>query len=135
MCYVPACVQSQFRLGEAAEVRVQQHREGNQEGEDDDNDVRRIDGTQSRQCLEMDPQSLGELENMVLLNVLNEAALLHNVRKRYAHDAIYTTVGDILVAVNPFKQLPIYDKSSLSKYIAAQAKMLPPHIYTIADHA
>ena len=81
----------------------------------------------------MDPQSLGELESMVLLNVLNEAALLHNVRKRYAHDAIYTTVGDILVAVNPFKQLPIYDKSSLSKYIAIERRCSTP--YTIADHA
>ena len=90
MCYVPACVQSQFRLGEAAEVRVQQHREGNQEGEDDDNDVRRIDGTQSRQCLEMDPQSLGELEkSQDVLHVLQVTAALRSHPIAYSDDTPY----------------------------------------------
>ena len=81
----------------------------------------------------MDPQSRDDLQNMVLLNVLNEAALLHNVRKRFFKDDIYTTVGDILVAVNPFKRLPLYTDAVMANYM--QADHPPPHVFAIANHA
>jgi myosin heavy subunit len=48
--------------------------------------------------MKMDVQSLSEIDNMVFLNDLNEAALLHNLRKRFtSSDGIYTNVGAILV--------------------------------------
>ena len=34
---------------------------------------------------------------------LNEGTLLHNLRRRFMSDKIYTYVGEILVAINPFK--------------------------------
>ena len=46
------------------------------------------------------------------LRQLNEATLLQNIRVRYAkHEGgCYTVTGHILIAVNPFKQLSIYDE-------------------------
>ena len=39
------------------------------------------------------------------LTSLNAPTLLENTRLRFAADQIYTYVGDILVAVNPFKRI------------------------------
>jgi hypothetical protein len=44
-------------------------------------------------------------------------------------------VGDIIVAVNPFKALPIYSDDMLSMYVTAQGKGLAPHIFAIADNS
>ena len=64
----------------------------------------------------VDPQCLESIENMVLLNDLNNASLLHNLRIRFKANNIYTNVGAILVAVNPFQLLPIYTPEWLDKY-------------------
>lgn len=50
---------------------------------------------------------------------------------------IYTNVGDILLAVNPFKELPIYTKATQKKYdIDAPEKATnPPHVYDVARRA
>ena len=37
--------------------------------------------------------------------------------ERYLGDQIYTYIGDILIAVNPFKTLPIYDKQVLTNLL------------------
>lgn len=48
------------------------------------------------------------VENLVDLDSFTEGSILHHVRKRFMGDDIYTLVGSILVAVNPFKRLAIY---------------------------
>ena len=52
--------------------------------------VIQLDGKLDQQCTKMDPESLKNLENMVLFNDLSEAPLLHNLRRRFAEDDIYT---------------------------------------------
>ena len=42
---------------------------------------------------------------MVEIDELNHATLLYNLYKRYTKDEIYTYVGPILLAMNPFKNL------------------------------
>uniref|UniRef100_A0A8B9K5S6 Myosin-IIIb-like n=1 Tax=Astyanax mexicanus TaxID=7994 RepID=A0A8B9K5S6_ASTMX len=44
------------------------------------------------------------------LSELDENSLLESLTGRFDHNRIYTYIGDILVAVNPFKQLPLYEK-------------------------
>ncbi len=39
---------------------------------------------------------------------MSQAALLHNVEFRYHWDLIYTYVGHLLLAVNPYKSLGVY---------------------------
>ena len=60
------------------------------------------------------------------------------LRLRYEKDEVYTWVGDILVAVNPFQPLPLYTPEVVSQYMHAgqnQFETLPPHSYSIADGA
>lgn len=56
----------------------------------------------------MNPRILDGVEDMISLSHLNEAALLHNIQYRYKWDLMYTNVGDLLVAVNPYKRLRIF---------------------------
>ena len=56
----------------------------------------------------------GEPDN-TFLRELNEATILHNVGVRYSKDdgGCYTTTGHILIAVNPFRELKIYDETQV----------------------
>ena len=56
-----------------------------------------------------------DVQNLVDLEELSEGAILHHVRKRYKNKYIYTHVGAILVAVNPFERLDIYNKSEMER--------------------
>ena len=49
------------------------------------------------------------------LRQLNEATLLHNMRVRYAKDdgGCYSVTGHILIAVNPFRNLNVYEESNV----------------------
>ena len=51
------------------------------------------------------------------LRELNEATLLHNVRTRYNDQkddgGCYSVTGHILIAVNPFRKLTIYEESNV----------------------
>ena len=46
-----------------------------------------------------------QVENLVDLDELSEGAILFHVRRRFQAKQIYTHVGSILVAVNPFENL------------------------------
>jgi myosin heavy subunit len=45
------------------------------------------------------------IADMVDIDELNHATLLHNLYSRYCNDEIYTYVGPILLAMNPFKDM------------------------------
>ncbi|KAF7480158.1 Hypothetical predicted protein [Marmota monax] len=47
-------------------------------------------------------------DDLVNLEVLDEETIIHHLQKRYADSLIYTYVGDILIALNPFQNLSIY---------------------------
>ena len=67
---------------------------------------------------------------------LNESTLLENLRQRFEAGHIYTYVGSILLAVNPFKFLAIYNPKYVRLYQNQRiGPILPPHIFAIADNA
>lgn len=47
-------------------------------------------------------------DDLASLEVLTEDAIVEQLQKRYADNQIYTYIGDILVAVNPFTDIGIY---------------------------
>ncbi|XP_058611318.1 myosin VIa isoform X3 [Onychostoma macrolepis] len=74
------------------------------------------------------------VEDNCSLMYLNEATLLNNVRVRYSKDKIYTFVANILIAVNPYFEIPkLYSPETIKQYQGRSLGTLPPHVYAIAD--
>eukprot|EP00117_Sycon_ciliatum_P005837 scpid22251/ scgid9621/ Myosin-IIIa len=83
---------------------------------------------------ENDPPSAETVDDLASLMHLDEASMLENLRTRYVEDRIYTYVGDILVAVNPFKKLDLYGSEVTRLYCGLCTGVKPsPHIYAIAE--
>ncbi|XP_010769553.1 myosin VIb [Notothenia coriiceps] len=76
------------------------------------------------------------VEDNCTLMYLNEATLLNNVRVRYNKDLIYTYVANILIAVNPYYDIPkLYGPDAIKSYKGKSLGTLPPHVFAIADKA
>lgn len=71
--------------------------------------------------------------DMIALNDLHDGSLLLNLFNRFKTDLIYTFIGNILVAVNPYKDLPIYGGETVQTYSGKNLGELPPHIYVVAN--
>uniref|UniRef100_A0A3Q2VZY0 Myosin IXA n=1 Tax=Haplochromis burtoni TaxID=8153 RepID=A0A3Q2VZY0_HAPBU len=81
------------------------------------------------------PESQGDHADMCCLPELNERTLLDNLRSRFRQEKIYTYVGSILIVINPFKFLPIYNPKYVKMYDNHTLGDLEPHIYAVADVA
>ncbi|XP_016140035.1 unconventional myosin-IXa-like [Sinocyclocheilus grahami] len=82
------------------------------------------------------PQPLPkDFDDLCNLPDLNEKTLLDNLRSRFKQEKIYTYVGSILIVINPFKFLPIYNPKYVKMYDNHQLGKLEPHIYAVADVA
>ncbi|XP_072554883.1 myosin VIb isoform X4 [Paramormyrops kingsleyae] len=76
------------------------------------------------------------VEDNCSLMYLNEATLLNNIRVRYSKDKIYTFVANILIAVNPYYDIPkLYSAETIKQYQGKSLGTLPPHVYAVADKA
>ena len=107
---------------------------------------------------------VGGVDDLIELTHLHEPAILHALRLRYDADIIYTSTGPILIAVNPFKPMPLYSDQMMEQYrfqgemgivpstpstttsafvtpfrkrreTPVANKRLPPHVYQTADDA
>ena len=78
-----------------------------------------------------------ECENLAELDSFTEGLILHHIKERFARGTIYTYVGSILVAVNPFRKLDIYGEEMMLKvWKQVQAKEIStPHVFSMAAQA
>ncbi|CAJ1332307.1 unnamed protein product [Effrenium voratum] len=77
-------------------------------------------------------------DNLTEVPELHEAAVLHALDVRFAHQQIYTLTGPVLLAVNPFRSLPLYGQDALRSFAARQvgvAAAPKPHVFGIAAKA
>ncbi|XP_052813336.1 myosin-IIIb-like isoform X3 [Mya arenaria] len=74
-------------------------------------------------------------DDLTQLEVLDEESIVAQLFTRYSQNIIYTYIGDILLAVNPFHQLSIYMSETSRRYRNAAKGDNPPHIFAIADQA
>ncbi|XP_015248206.1 PREDICTED: unconventional myosin-X-like isoform X3 [Cyprinodon variegatus] len=82
----------------------------------------------------MHQSSIDGVEDMSALAELHEAAIMHNLYQRYQKDNIYTNIGSILAAVNPYKQIAgLYDLERVDLYSKHHLGELPPHIFAVAN--
>lgn len=81
------------------------------------------------------PAKFNKCEDMAELTHLNEPSVIYNMYLRYNDDLIYTYSGLFLVAINPYKSLPIYDGASRTRFHkSGNDDRLPPHIFAIAEN-
>ena len=75
------------------------------------------------------------VDNMDELSTLHEASILHNIEIRFRYDLIYSNSGPILIAMNPFKWLPIYGEEVIKRYHGREYGSMPPHCFQEAEAA
>ncbi|XP_074894053.1 unconventional myosin-IXb isoform X2 [Buteo buteo] len=76
-----------------------------------------------------------DFDDLCNLPSLTETTILENLKCRFLKHKIYTYAGSILIAINPFKFLPIYNPKYVKMYENHQLGKLEPHIFAIADVA
>uniref|UniRef100_A0A3B4B946 Myosin motor domain-containing protein n=1 Tax=Periophthalmus magnuspinnatus TaxID=409849 RepID=A0A3B4B946_9GOBI len=81
----------------------------------------------------MHPTSVEGVDNMIKLGDLTEAGLLRNLQLRHKQGIIYTYIGSVLVAVNPYQSFPLYSSEQIKLYHGRKLGELPPHIFAIAE--
>ncbi|XP_046897317.1 unconventional myosin-IXAa isoform X3 [Hypomesus transpacificus] len=96
--------------------------------------------TEERRCmvergLLPQPEPQGDHADLCRLPELNERSLLDNLRSRFRQEKIYTYVGSILIVINPFQFLPIYNPKYVKMYDNHALGEMEPHIYAVADVA
>ena len=99
-----------------------------------------LDGLNSKKSPEawhFDPfyREKEDVNDLVSLPVFNESILLDELCRRFCRGRIYTYVGGILIAINPFKYFPIYNPKYVNAYQNKKLGELPPHVFAIADAA
>ncbi|EDQ90934.1 uncharacterized protein MONBRDRAFT_15767, partial [Monosiga brevicollis MX1] len=73
-------------------------------------------------------------DNLAKMRNFSEAAIVTTLQQRYAKDIIYTDIGDILVACNPFKSIDIYNRNFQEVFSASNQQRNPfPHVYNMAQ--
>ena len=71
------------------------------------------------------------VHDLCLLEDVNTASLLHTLRQRYAVDDIYTAIGPIVVAVNPYKKVASCSAENFANMKDLDEESIPPHVFRV----
>uniref|UniRef100_A0A673AK15 Myosin motor domain-containing protein n=2 Tax=Sphaeramia orbicularis TaxID=375764 RepID=A0A673AK15_9TELE len=82
----------------------------------------------------MHHSSIRGVEDMAVLEDLHDGAIMHNLHLRYQQRHIYTYIGSILAAVNPYQTLPgLYERPAVELYSRHHLGEISPHIFAVAN--
>ncbi|CCD26433.1 uncharacterized protein NDAI_0H02590 [Naumovozyma dairenensis CBS 421] len=82
------------------------------------------------------PPILEVAHDLTFLSYLNEPAVLHAIKQRYAQNCIYTYSGIVLIAINPFANIDeLYTQEMIQQYARKTREEMVPHIFAIAEEA
>ncbi|KAG7457786.1 hypothetical protein MATL_G00230970 [Megalops atlanticus] len=73
--------------------------------------------------------------DFVLLDEVTMEQFMENLKLRFEKGRIYTFIGEVVVSVNPYKQMDIYGKETIEAYRGRELYENPPHLYAVADAA
>ncbi|OWZ14812.1 Myosin [Phytophthora megakarya] len=135
---------------EHTEEQVSRSRRGSYDDDDAQTKQRNVSltFTASGECSNVLPRNMPreqDQRDLVALPHLHEASILNALRLRYERHAIYTHIGDILISINPFQNLPqLYGDEILASYAyehnaqfdrVAPADPREPHLFAVARAA
>ena len=108
-------------------------------GDSESSAVVEVDGAVAHaptaRVLPRNAEDASEADDIATLVHLNEPCIVHALALRHKRDAIYTSCGSIVVAVNPWRRLPdLTSPETLQRYLAAE-KGLAPHPFAVACDA
>jgi len=90
----------------------------------------------------VNPSMLEKVDDLTELTFLHEPGILQVLKERFDESVLYTHAGPVLVALNPFKQVDLYSKEYVDRYVsrpamgqASYGKEYKPHIFLTADKA
>ncbi|KAG0172475.1 Myosin type-2 heavy chain 1 [Apophysomyces sp. BC1034] len=81
------------------------------------------------------PPKMEYTDDLTNLSYLNEPAVLNTIRTRYLQHLIYTYSGIVLIAMNPFDRVALYDPDIVQQYSGRRRGELEPHLFAIAEDA
>jgi myosin-7 len=73
--------------------------------------------------------------DLIDLPAISTATVLHTLRLRHASDDIYTAVGPVIIAVNPFKPTKESSNEKIEALLREDPDKLPPHVFNVARSA
>lgn len=71
--------------------------------------------------------------DLAMMSDITDDGINVNLRTRYKRDEIYTFSGSILIAVNPYKQLDIYNPQWVARYRNQKRDQTDPHVFALAE--
>ena len=107
--------------------------------DDDHDEVSKVNDDQITLCREdlLNEGADPVVHDLLFLTVLHDATLLRCLKVRYMKDIIYTNIGAIVVALNPFNfKIPWYLDSEMDKYLAEGDTIRTnlPHSWAVAHN-
>ncbi|XP_046440084.1 myosin-I heavy chain-like isoform X4 [Daphnia pulex] len=76
------------------------------------------------------------VSDLTLISNIDERGINLTLSTRYKRDEIYTCAGTILIAVNPYKDLPIYGLDYVERYQKKHELVnREPHVYLLTESA
>ena len=91
---------------------------------------RTVDRKQCQFCYR-NPSAVEESDDFLTLPNLDEPNILHSLRVRYWKGQVYSYTGPILIAVNPWRSVDIYNINVLEGFKSGKLKQ--PHIFKVAQ--
>lgn len=73
------------------------------------------------------------VSDMTLLSVVSDNSISNNLKARLLNGDIYTYIGHVLISVNPFKNLDIYNPNIIKSYAGRNRMETPPHVFAVAE--
>uniref|UniRef100_A0A8C0I0E4 Myosin IG n=1 Tax=Balaenoptera musculus TaxID=9771 RepID=A0A8C0I0E4_BALMU len=73
--------------------------------------------------------------DFVLLDQVTMEDFMENLKLRFEKGHIYTYIGEVLVSVNPYQELPLYGPEAIARYQGRELYERPPHLYAVANAA